>query len=84
MNNFDTTLKNRSGLFSCSYEFKASTLGSIMTLFKVYPEIGVGVYRTPENFGKSIKWHSAMFGRPGKDLSNKILQIDCSCEENCI
>ena len=47
-----------SSLFSGEYAFKGSTLGLAMALLRVYPKIGVGVYRTPQNFGKSVKWHS--------------------------
>ena len=46
-NHFGTSLKNRSSLFSCEYEFKGSTLGLAMALLWVYLKIGVGVYRTP-------------------------------------
>ena len=55
-----------------------------MTLLRVYPKIGVGVYRTPYNFSKSVKWHSDRFDRPRKDLGNKIIQIDSSFAENRI
>ena len=59
-------------------------MGSSMTLLRVYPQIGVGVYRTQWNFIKSAKWHSDRFVRPRKVLRNKILQINCSFEENVI
>ena len=29
------------------YELKGSTMGSVMTLLRVYLKIGVGVYKTP-------------------------------------
>ena len=44
-NHSGTSLKNRSSLFSRGYEFEGSTLGLAMALLRVYPEIGVGVYR---------------------------------------
>ena len=34
-------------LFMRLFEFKVSTLGLDVTLLKVYPKIGVGVFRTP-------------------------------------
>ena len=46
-NHFGTSLKNRSCLFSREKEFKGSIFGLGMTLLRVYPKIGVGVYRTP-------------------------------------
>ena len=55
-----------------------------MIFLRIYPKIGVGVYRTTYNFCKIVKWHSDRFDRPRKDLGNKILQIDCSFEENLI
>ena len=39
--------KYRSRLFLRSFEFKVSSLGKAVTLLRVYPKIGVGVYRTP-------------------------------------
>ena len=51
-----------------------------IALLRVYPKIGVGVYRTPQHFGKSANWHSDRFDRARKDLGNKLLQIDCCFE----
>ena len=59
-------------------------MGSAVTLLRVYPKIGVGVYRTPKNFSKSVKWHFDRLDRSKKDLSNNMLQIDCSVEESRI
>ena len=55
-----------------------------MTLLKVYPKIGVGIYRTPYNLSKIVKWHSDRFDIPRKLLGNKILQTNCSFEDNYI
>ena len=55
-----------------------------MVLLRVNPKIGVGVYRTPYNFSKIVKWLIDRVYRPRKDLGNKILQIDSSFEENRI
>ena len=46
-NHFGTSLKNRSSLFSSEHKFTGSSLGLAMALLRVYPKIGVGVYRTP-------------------------------------
>ena len=48
-NNLGTSLKNRSSLYSCYYEFKANTLGGgggggvSFDILSVYPKVGVGL-----------------------------------------
>ena len=44
-NFFGTRQTNRSSIFSRELEFKGGILGLAVTLLRVYPKIGVGVYR---------------------------------------
>ena len=46
-NCFGTSQTNRSSLFSRELDFKGCVLGLAVALLRVYPKIGVGVYRTP-------------------------------------
>ena len=46
-NCFNTSQTNRSGLFSRELDFKGGVFGLAVVLLRVYPKIGVGVYRTP-------------------------------------
>ena len=46
-NCFGTSQTNRSSLFSRELDFKGGVWGSAVALLRVYPKIGVGVYRTP-------------------------------------
>ena len=43
---FGTSQTNRSSLFSRELKFKGGMLGLAVALLRVYPKIGVAVYRT--------------------------------------
>ena len=46
-NCFGPSQTNRSCLFSRELDFKRGVLGLAEALLRVYPKIGVGLYRTP-------------------------------------